>query len=50
MSQDCIFLPSIDDIEANFLSDVSELSVNDHFISTDDVGGLVCVSDWEGVL
>ena len=34
----------------NFLSDISELSVNDCFISADNVGGLVSVSDWEGVL
>ena len=34
----------------NFLSDVSELSVHYCFISAGNVGGLVSVSDWEGVL
>ena len=48
MSQDHILLSSIDDIEANFLSDVSQLNIQDCFISACDVGGLVGVSDWEG--
>ena len=50
MPYDCVFLSSVDDIEADFLSDVSELSVHDCLISADNVGGLVSISDWEGVL
>ena len=34
----------------NFLSDISELSVHYCFILADNVGGLVSVLDWEGVL
>ena len=34
----------------NFLSDIPELSIYNCLISADNVGGLVCILDWEGVL
>ena len=33
----------------NLLSDVSQLSIDDHFISAYDVGSLICVLDRERV-
>ena len=37
-------------VEADFLSDVPKLSIYNRLISADNVGGLVCISDREGVL
>ena len=49
MSQDCILFSSIDDIEVDLLGNTSKLNIDDCLISTDNVGGLVCISDGEGI-
>ena len=49
MSKDCIFFSSIDDIEMDLLGNASKLDIDDCLISTDNIGGLVCISDGEGM-
>ena len=49
MSQDCILFSSIGDIEVDLLGNASKLNIDDCLISTDNVGGLVCILDGEGI-
>lgn len=50
MSKDGVFLSPIDDIEPNLLNDVSKVNVEYCFKATDNIGGLVGVSNGKGAL
>ena len=47
MAKNSIFLSSIHDIGVYLLSGVPDLNIDDGFILTDYIRGLVCVSDRE---